>query len=61
MDNKVHFGEGFTAGEELVDKFKFACNSMMKVFAEEFDFRMINGVLNEFAGEYITGSWWHEM
>lgn len=54
MDNQVHFGERFTAGDELGEEFKLASSAMMKVFAEEPDVGMIDGILNVLRCEHIA-------
>ena len=59
MYNQVHLGERIAAGEELIDKLELTGDAMMKVFAEEFDLRMIDGTLNVIRRKHLAAHWRH--
>jgi hypothetical protein len=54
MDNHVHLGERIAPGEELIDKLEFTGDPMMKVFAEQFDLRMIDSTLNVIRRKHLA-------
>ena len=54
MYNQVHLGERIAAGEELIDKLELTGDPMMKVFAEQFDLRMIDGTLNVIRRKHLA-------
>jgi hypothetical protein len=59
MDNQVHLGEWIAPGEELIDKLELTGDPMMKVFAEKFDFRMIDSTLDVLRGKQFAAHWRH--